>query len=184
MTSHWGVLAIALAAYPTIATAQQSAEEVVRGYHVTVGMNQDRPLQGELLTVEGDSIWVLTDGTPVGVALADIEGVKIKKHGLGPTQAILWSVVGGAVTGGALTAACSSVDGTEGCGQVFVGAMLGWLLIGAISAATLGDVNVNFDAPISALELRRYARYPQGHPVVGITQLPGARVGLGIRFVF
>lgn len=184
MTSHWRVLAIVIAACPAIATAQQSAEEVVRGYRVTVGMNQGQPLQGELLTVGGDSIWVLTDGTPMGVALAEIEGVKIKKHGLGPTQAMLWSLVGGAVTGGALTAACSSVDGTEGCGNVFVGAMLGWLIIGGISAATLGDVNVNFDAPVSALELRRYARYPQGHPVVGITQLPGARLGLGIRFVF
>ena len=156
----------------------------MRGFRVTVGVIRDRPLQGELLTVDGDSIWVLTGGAPVGVALADIERVKIKKHGLGPTQAMLWSLVGGAVTGGLLTAACSSFDGTEGCGNAFVGAMLGWLIIGGISAATLGDVNVDFDAPVSALELRRYARYPQGRPVVGITQLPGARVGLGIRFVF
>ena len=124
MTSHWRALSTALAVYPTLATAQQSAEQVVRGYRVTVDVIQDRPLQGELLTVNGDSIWVLADGTPAAVALADIEGVRIKKHGLGPTEAMLWSVVGGAVTGGALAAACTAVYDTEGCAQVFVGAAI------------------------------------------------------------
>jgi hypothetical protein len=126
----------------------------------------------------------MTDGTPVSVALADVEGVRIKKHGLGPGQALAWSVVGGAVTGGALAAACTAVEDTEGCGQVFVGVMLGWLIIGGISAATLGDVSVDYDSPVWWQDLRRWARHPQGHPTLGVVPLPGARTGLSIRFVF
>lgn len=74
-----------------------------------------------------------------------------------------WSLVGGLVSGVALTAACGSVEGAE-CGAVLPGVILSWGLVGGLSAATLSGSSSQRLAPEEWERLRPFARFPQGLP--------------------
>ncbi len=73
-----------------------------------------------------------------------------------------WITVGALATGLGMTAACSSYEGSGGCGGVFPAMALSWAVVGGLFGAALAssawtDVSLRDD-------LRRFARFPQGAP--------------------
>lgn len=125
---------------------------------------QSPPAKGELIAVGPEQLWILEDKGIHEVPLSSIGEVDVRRHKLGGKQAALWAVVGALVTGGALTAACSSVEGNGGCGKVFLAVGATWGLFGGVSAASL-ERSSRLPIPSPDWEaLRPYARFPQGLP--------------------
>jgi len=157
------VIVILLAAAP--AAGQQRPEDAALGPWVTVrraGPTRST-ISGELLAINADSVWLL-DGRIRAVPSPDVTDLRIRRHRMGPGAALVWSIVGGLITGGALTAACATVS--DECGSVFLGVAGAWLFVGVISAASLSETSQTIRAPIPSDDLRRYARFPQGLPPV------------------
>ena len=120
-------------------------------------------MDGELMAVGADSLWIRADTTLVPLPLAAIDHVAVRRHDLNGRTGLLWAVAGGLATGSALSAACSSVEDAD-CGGVFLGVMGVWLVLGGTSAAS---VETSAKVVIAAPDwegLRPYARFPQGLP--------------------
>ena len=147
------------------AAGQQRPDDAARGSWVTVRRvpSSRSALEGELLAINADSVWILADRIRAVPSNAVME-LRIRRHRLGPGHGVAWSIVGGLITGGALTAACASV--ADDCGSVFLSVGLAWLVVGAISATSLWETSVVIRGPIPSDDLRRYARFPQGLPPV------------------
>ena len=156
--------AVALAlAFPAVLGAQHR-ESPGQGYQVQLRLNvaSARAVKGELIAVRADSLWIRHDDGVRSMALGDLDRVQVRDHGFTFGKAMLISVIGGLVTGGALTAACSSVS--SDCGGVFVGMMGSWLLVGAIAGAASSGSAYRSLEPLSYEAMQPYARYPQGLP--------------------
>lgn len=152
---------VGLAVVPAAAPAQQYPESLVRGRTVKVKKTEGATQRGELIAVSRDSLWI-AGGDPTRlttIPLSSVERVKLRRHSLGKTG-LLWTLGGAVVTGGLLTAACSSVENAE-CGGVFPAMALSWGLIGGLSAASMADGGTVHLQP-TADALRPYARFPQG----------------------
>jgi hypothetical protein len=153
------------AAAPAFAQYRQSLSgqrvQSVLGSRVRLERRDGSRLSGELLAAERDSVWVLDRGEIAVMPLVLLQSVQVRRGG-GPdaTGILVWAVVGGLVTGGALTAACSSV--TEDCGGVFVGTLVSWGLVGGIAAAITRSPHRWL--PLDAHAIAPYARFPQGLP--------------------
>lgn len=161
--SYGGAL-VALTMVVSHAVGQANTDEV-RGSRVTVELASRRRavLRGELIAVSADSLWLLNDSGIVGARLGYVSGASLKRHSMNGRTGLVWTVVGGLVTGGLLTAACSSVS--EDCGGVFVGTMLAWGIVGGSSALSMEmSSRSTFRAPNIGEKLRGYARFPQGLP--------------------
>jgi hypothetical protein len=121
-------------------------------------------LEGELLSVSGDSLWVLSKSGVFGMALGEVQGVDVRMHNWTRKRALTWNLVAGLGSAIAMTAACSSVDDMEGgCGTVFLSWSLTWALVGGIAGAALAAGSNRRVLP-SHDALRPYVRYPQGLP--------------------
>ena len=120
-------------------------------------------LEGELLSVSGDSLWVLSERGVLGLSLGELQGVDVRMHNWTRKRALTWNLVAGLGSATALTLACSSVDETSGCGGVFLSWSLAWGLIGGIAGAALAGGSHRRVLP-SRDALRPYVRYPQGLP--------------------
>lgn len=132
------------------------------GSRVTIDLQAGRRVTGELLAAERDTLWLLAPaGTLSSLALGDVQRAAVRQRGLTATGVLVWSVVGALVSGGALTAACASVDDAE-CGAVFPAVALSWALVGGIGAAMAGGGSRAI--PVTAQSLAPYARFPQGLP--------------------
>jgi hypothetical protein len=121
-------------------------------------------VQGELIAVEPERIWVLGKERVVEVPMASIKELRLRRHGLTTRRGWTWTAVGALVTGTALAMACSSYDHSDGCAKVFVAVGLPWLALGGLPAMGLDN-----SATIRLIEprpeaLQRYARFPQGPP--------------------
>jgi hypothetical protein len=66
------------------------------------------------------------------------------------------------ISGGALTAACSSV--ASDCGSVFTGTMLIWGITAALAVPSMEGSRYKRIRDPSPQDLRPYARFPQGLP--------------------
>ena len=173
------IAAVVLSARPA---AAQERDPDVLGSQVDVSLTSGSRarLKGELVAVSADSLWVLADSALVSAPLASVFRARVKRHSLGGGAALIWGVVGGVVTGGLLTAACSSV--ADDCGGVFPAMVVPWLLFVAISAPSM-ESSSRIDFRRSQWqELRAYARFPQGLPVNVDRRLLGVRVTVPIRF--
>jgi hypothetical protein len=127
----------------------------------TVDPSTVAPAKGELIAVGPERIVVLDEGVRE-VPLAAVEKVEVKRHGFGFKQGMIWTVVGAAVTGAALTLACSRES--TGCGRVFATTTLIWGVVGGLSAASLeSSSKQTFRSPQWG-DLRPFARFPQGLP--------------------
>ncbi|HEX9705000.1 MAG TPA: hypothetical protein VGA20_07105 [Gemmatimonadales bacterium] len=134
------------------------------GYSVTVVPTRDSlpKLRGELLAVSPDSLWVRVNSEITVRSLIAVDHVAVRLHGLDAGKGMFWAALGGVVTGGALTAACASVDGE--CGAVLPVTLLTWLLVGGVSTESL-ERSSKTRVPVAGWErLRPYARFPQGLP--------------------
>ena len=123
-------------------------------------------VNGELLAVGEDSLWVLANGGLAAIPQTDVRRVRVQRHEFSGGRAMSWAAIGGLVTGAGMTIACSAVDGTSGCGGVFVAVGFSWLVFGGLAA--LGVENSRWvDINSYPMALSRYARFPQGWPDQG-----------------
>jgi hypothetical protein len=137
----------------------------VRGANVAIELVSARRtvLRGELIAVSLDSVWVLgrsgLDAAPLGY----VRRASVKQHSLDAQAGLIWTLVGGLVTGGLLTAACASVE--EGCFVVFPVTLGAWGIVGGLSALTLEySSRRRFVTPNIGNKIRGYARFPHGLP--------------------
>ena len=120
--------------------------------------------EGELIAAEPARLWLLGKEQVFEVPLSSVAEVRVRRHGFTPGKALLWSVLGAIVTGGALAAACSSLEDNNGCGSVFAAVGGIWLGIGGLAAASMsGSSSTRVPRP-KAEDLSPYARFPQGVP--------------------
>lgn len=136
---------------------------LVQGRRVSVQGNGTEVASGELLWVSADSLWVLAR-EPWDVVAVPLEGVRSVRvpRGPGAARVLLWTLTGMAVTGGALAAACSSVEDAS-CGGVFPSVALTWGLVGGLAAMRVEKERRLRLEPRPDV-LRPYARFPQGPP--------------------
>ncbi|MBI1966673.1 MAG: hypothetical protein HYS40_01670 [Gemmatimonadetes bacterium] len=126
------------------------------------GESRRPAMTGELIAASSDSLWVLADSGLASLPLAAADHVRVQRHNFGGGKGLVWTLIGGVVTGGALTSACSSVQGD--CGGVFVAVAVMWGLVGGVSSLSLEASSKTTIAGPPWEGLRPYARYPQGLP--------------------
>ena len=114
--------------------------------------------------VDKDTLWIRAEDGVREIPLRDVREVRVKRHGFGARQALIWARVGGAITGGGLAAACSSVEGDNNCAAVGLVTAGLWLLAGGLTAPALESSSRILYPNPSADTLRPYARLPQGLP--------------------
>lgn len=133
-------------------------------------------VKGELLAVEKDRLFVRAEDGVREIPLGSVREARVKRHDFGAAKAFAWSLIGGLVTGGALGAACSSVEDAGNCAGVGLVTLGVWLGIGALCAPSLeSSSRIKLERPTPD-ELRAFARLPQGLPpgVTPGTLLPAA----------
>jgi hypothetical protein len=149
-----------------MATGCASTPKVpVVGRAVTVvPESEGREVKGELLTVGPDRLWVREKSGVTEVPLPAVREVRVKRHGFGARRALTWALLGGLATGGVLTGACASVEGTGNCGTVGLAVVGVWLLVGALAAPSMeSSSRIDLWKPTPG-QLRPFARLPQGLP--------------------
>jgi hypothetical protein len=130
------------------------------GHNVRLIMHDGSRLSGELLAAQRDSSWVLQEGVIHSFPLDNVVRVQVRGQGIDSRGMLLWTLIGGAVTGAALTHACESVS--EGCGNVFVVTIGLWGVVGGVAALITRSPHRWLDPRTEVLG--PYARYPQGLP--------------------
>lgn len=160
---------LALAVAPGCATTNTGLSVPVMGRAVTVVTDpKHEEVKGELLMVEKDRLFVRAKDGVREIPLADVREARVRRHDFGAAKAFTWAVLGGLVTGGALAAACSSVEDAGNCGGIGLVTFGLWLGIGALCAPSLeSSSRLMLERPTPD-ELRAFARLPQGLPA-GVT---------------
>ncbi len=153
-TAGWTVLMI-LAAAP-LAAQPIGGHQVVVKRRSSVGT-----MAGELLAVTIDSLWVINrGGQTMNAAMADIGRILVQRYDRKPARALQVGLGVGFVAGLALTAACSSVEGSS-CGGVLVAGLVSGTVFGGLSALS---IQAGRYREIPAGGAAPYARFPQGPP--------------------
>ncbi len=136
----------------------------VLGRPVEIRPSNDRErAKGELLAVGPTQLWVMERSGVREVPLANVDQVRVKRHEWNGKRAMIWALIGALVTGAALTASCTSVEGAS-CGSVAPSVAGTWLVLGGLSAVSLdGSSALRVNGPRFEA-LRPYARFPQGLP--------------------
>jgi hypothetical protein len=148
-----------------MATGCASTPKVqVVGRTVTVEPDgEERKVRGELLVVGPERLWVRESDEVAAVPLHAVQKVNVKRHSWDAHRAGMWSLIGGLVTGGALTGACGAAD-ADNCGVVGLITLGVWVLFGLLAAPSMeSSSRVELSRP-TADELRPFARFPQGWP--------------------
>lgn len=158
----WMWMSMALGAVDSAAAQGHQSGPPILGYRVVLEADDGGRTTGELIAVSLDSLWLLRDDALTVFPLAGMKQVNIRESSFGAGKALLWSLVVGAVSGAALTAACSSV--ADDCGGVFLGVMLTWTFIGGIAALAVEPSRYTELPAPGADQLRPYSRFPQGVP--------------------
>lgn len=150
-----------LVAVLSAGAARAQRIESVLGSKIRLELRGADPLSGELLATQGDSLWLLpARGGMRRLPLADVAGAQVPRGGMRPGTVMVWAVIGGVVSGGLLTAACSSVE--SDCGAVFPAVLVSWSIVGGVMALATGPSWRTL--PADAAALAPYARFPQGLP--------------------
>jgi hypothetical protein len=159
------LVVLALAALPAgCATGQAKLQVFGRPVTVVISAPEKEKVQGELLAVADGRLWLRTDSGVREIPLAAVREVRVKRHGFGARQALTWAGVGGLVTGGALAAACATVEDSSNCAVVGLVVAGTWMAVGALSARSVESSSlIRLPAPAAA-DLRPLARFPQGPP--------------------
>jgi hypothetical protein len=169
---------LALALVPGCATTSTELNVPVIGRTVTVVTEPAREeVKGELLVVEKDRLFVRAADGVREIPLGAVREARVKRHDFGASKVFTWAVLGGLLTGGALTAACSSVEDADNCGGVGLVTLGLWLGVGALCAPSLqSSTRIKLPRPTPD-ELRAFARLPQGLPP-GVTPASFAPAGV------
>jgi len=163
--SRWTVW-VALAALVGSGCAAHAPEAFGRSVTLVPRDAREPKTKGELLAVDAQAVWVRT---PEGVREIDpgsLREVRVRRHDMNGGWARRWGLVGGFLSGAALTASCSSVEGngTGGCAAVGLGAAALWVAVGFLAAPSLESSSQLALRPDQGDRLRPYARFPAGLP--------------------
>jgi hypothetical protein len=109
-------------------------------------------------------MWVAGPEDVRAIPRGAVQEVQVKRHGLTRGTALRWVALGALVSGIALSLACSSVEGANDCGRIFLPVALTWGVIGIPSAMSLGESSQLHVTPAKWDSLSAYARFPQGLP--------------------
>jgi hypothetical protein len=157
--------AVALAALLAGGCAARSPEAYGRAVTLVPIASGAPKVKGELLAVDQGRIWVRTKDGVQDFDPASVREVRVRRHTLTGGWAVRWGLVGGLLSGVAMIASCSSVEGndTGGCAAFGAGTAAVWALVGLLAAPSLeASSQLSFD-PESA-RLKPYARLPAGLP--------------------
>ncbi len=159
----WTSMAMAaLGAVDSAAAQGHQGGPPILGYRVVLKADDGGRTKGELIAVSRDSLWLLRGDALTVFPLAVMTQVDIQESSFGAGKALLWSLVVGVISGAALTAACSSVNGD--CGAVLPTVLLSWTFIGGIAALDVEPSRYTELTAPGADQLRPYSRFPQGLP--------------------
>ena len=148
---------------PFKVTGAYPPSDIVMGRQAKIDLVSGK-LEGELLSVTGDSLWVFLDGSVSGVPLGDVRKVSVRMHKWGSNRMLAWNLIAGLGSAVAMTAACSTVeDVSGGCGTVFASWSLGWALVGGLAGIALHSSSKRELPPYEGA-LQPYVRFPQGLP--------------------
>lgn len=162
MRDRWMVALLAVALHAGCATVGARSSVLGRPVSVIPSGGGDE-VKGELIAVTDETLWIRDESGVREMPTAMVGRVRVQRHSFSGRKAFRWALIGGLISGGGLTAACSSVDGTEGCGTVGLTFLGLWLGVGALAAPSV-EASRWLEATPSAEELRRFARFPQGPP--------------------
>ncbi len=141
------------------------------GRQATIHPRWSGPLQGELLAVSSDTIWLLSGDLVSALQSDAIDRIVVRRHDFDAQRTFKWMAIAGAATGVALMISCnsyeSSPDGTGESGRCFGTipvSVLTFLLGGSLFAISNHLSAHRRFAPRDTQLLRPYARFPQGLP--------------------
>jgi hypothetical protein len=122
-------------------------------------------VKGELLAVDQGRIWVRTKDGVQDFDPASVREVRVRRHNLTGGWAVRWGLVGGLLSGVAMTASCSSVEGNDagGCAAFGAGTAAVWALVGLLAAPSL-EASSQLSLDPESTRLKPYARLPAGLP--------------------
>ena len=157
------ILSIVLA--PGCATLSPDKGLPVTGRTVTLRTELNgQKIQGELLVVEKDRVYVRSKDRVHEVPIGAVREAKVKRHDFGAKRTLVVTGVVGLVTGLAMATACDSTEGTSGCGNVAPVTLALWMAVGAACAPSMeSSSRIKLEKP-SPADLRKFARLPQGLP--------------------
>lgn len=165
--ASWGGLAVVLMCGSACAP-RISAHRGVLGAPIQATMDGGRgTLTGELLAVGGgDTVWVRVGDALQHASLSRVATARIERSPRGMRHGLLRGALFGVVTGAAMSAACKSVDGADGCGGVFLTSAAIATLAGFLAGVdNQSDRYLRLERP-TAPTLVPWARYPQGLPTM------------------
>lgn len=146
-----------------LVAAPPAAAQSITGHTVHVDRTGSRGLEGELLAVTADSLWLLADRQVTAVTLQEVRKSWVRRLGAPRSQTALMIGIGtGLVSGLLLTVACASVEDAS-CGAVLPVFALNGLLYGGLAARSIEGASRRQVDP-TAGALAPYARFPQGPP--------------------
>ena len=167
MRVHCRALVAVVAAATSSGCVTGSYQTTIAGRPVLVTSVDDATqakVQGELIAVDADRVWVLERGAVREVPRSSIREAAVRRRSITSRQALTWAAIGGAIMSVGLTVACSSVEGNGSCGGVGAFVAAHWAVTGALAAATAESSSQQKFPPPKLDELRAYARFPQGMP--------------------
>ena len=157
--------AVALAALLAGGCAARSPEAYGRAVTLVPIASGAPKVKGELLAVDQGRIWVRTKDGVRDYAPASLREVRVRRHKLTGGWAVRWGLVGGLVSGVAMTASCSTVEGNDTGGCAAVGGVTAglWALAGFLAAPSL-EASSQLSLDPESARLKPYARLPAGLP--------------------
>ena len=159
------VPAVALAALLAGGCAARSPEAYGRAVTLVPIESGAPKVKGELLAVDQGRIWVRTKDGVQDFDPASVREVRVRRHNLTGSWAVRWGLVGGLLSGVAMTASCSSVEGNDvgGCAAFGAGTAAVWALVGFLAAPSL-EASSQLSLDPESARLKPYARLPAGLP--------------------
>lgn len=140
-----------------------SAQDVrLTGAEVGVNLVDGRDLRGELIEAFDGSLLLLSESGYESVTLDEVAEIEWRRHGVDSGDALLWVGIGSLVTLAGMSYACSQYEGGD-CSGAVAATLIPWAALGVPFAFWLGS-SAWGDLPPDEVELRAYARFPQGAP--------------------
>ncbi len=160
-----GVIPLLLSLSPILSAACAARQPGVLGRAVTItALDADRKeTRGELLAVDQGQLVVRGPAAVERLPLAAVRDVQVERHSFGYKKGLIWSAVGGLVTGTGLWASCRTQPGNK-CWPVGLGVFSLWMAVGGVSSLSMESTTHFHLARPKDEELRIYARFPQGLP--------------------
>jgi hypothetical protein len=153
-------------------TAQAPGPRSPFGALVRVYVGKVR-LEGELLAVSADSVWLLANRELVGEQVDRVQRISLRRHNRGGKIGLIVGGVASGVTGVLMAIACHRYDSSQsvggatidsGCGGVGASFLAAGGLLTGVSALLMEHNAWKNLRVTPTAELAPYARFPQGLP--------------------